>query len=125
MPRITIERQLELLYEELVKANQSQTARYEELHHAANHLKLQRQEKISGERFIALTQQFHDATDGEAQGRLRNTGKLIVSAVCDQAAGISEAVYSLQTWLTDPIRFDSQWISAVNRTIEQATCELR
>jgi hypothetical protein len=45
---------------------------------------------------------------------------VIVSAVCDQSAGISEAVTSLLPWLTDAERFSPQWIAAVLTTLEQA-----
>jgi hypothetical protein len=45
---------------------------------------------------------------------------LIVAAVCDQAAGIADAVASLLAWLTDAERFPPQWIAAVSRTLDQA-----
>lgn len=64
--------------------------------------------------------EFHLTTESELQGRLKRCGDLIVSAVCDHSAGISEAVGSLIPWLTDPERFSPEWISAVTKTLKQA-----
>ena len=120
MPRITLERQLELLYEELVAIVPEKTDHYSGLLEAAESLKRERLHHIPEPVFTDLAREFHLATDGELQGRLRRTGDLIVSAVCDQAAGISEAVTSLLTWLTDPERFSPQWFEAVSNTLNKA-----
>lgn len=120
MPRITLERQLELLHEELVTAVPAKNDQFKGLLEAAESLKKERLHHIPEPAFSDLAREFHIATDGEMQGRLRRTGALIVSAVCDQAAGVSEAVSSLLPWLTDPERFSPQWIAAVQSTLEQA-----
>lgn len=73
---------------------------------------------ISEPVFIRLTDEFHLATEGELQGRVKRCGDLIVSAVCDQSAGISEAVRILLPWLTDPERFSPEWISALTKTLK-------
>ena len=44
----------------------------------------------------------------------------IVSAVCDEAAGIPRAVDSLRPWLCEPERFSPAWIAALAVTLEQA-----
>jgi hypothetical protein len=116
MPRITLERQLELLYEELVKAVPTKIDRFEGLRAAAKKLKDERLRCIPEPVFSDLAREFDLATGGELQGRLKRTGDLIVSAVCDQSAGISEAVNSLLPWLIDAQRFSPQWIVAVTRT---------
>ena len=120
MPRITLERQLELLQEELAAAVPAKTDHYSGLLEAAESLKAERLHHIPEPVFSGLAREFHIATDGELQGRFRKTGALIVSAVCDQAAGVSEAVTSLLPWLTDPERFSPQWIAAVLTTSEKA-----
>jgi heme oxygenase len=120
MPRITLERQLELLYEELVLTLPADTVNYSSLLVAAHHLKHERKKNITEAEFTMLTAAFSDATDGELQGTLKGTGALIVSAVCDEAAGVAGAVTSLLPWLTDPERFSAQWIAAVTETLEQA-----
>lgn len=120
MPRITLERQLELLYQELSATTPAKIEQYKGLLKAAEKLKAERLNIISEPVFNRLTDQFHLATEGELQGRLKRCGDLIVSAVCDQSAGISEAVGSLLPWLTDPERFSPEWISAVAKTLKQA-----
>lgn len=124
MPRITLERQLALLHEELAKARPAHGVRYAGLRDAAEHLTAERLRRIPEARFAELARGFSDATDGEMRGRYRNTGALIVSAVCDEAAGITEAVGSLTAWLTEPERFPVPWISAVTRTVELARTTL-
>lgn len=121
MPRITLERQLFLLFEELSLAVPEKAERYTGLLEAAELLKRERLQHIPESDFNRLTKEFEVATDGELRGRFKGTGALIVAAACDQAAGISEAVSSLVPWLTDEERFHPQWIASVKKTLEKAT----
>jgi heme oxygenase len=119
MPRITLERQLELLYEELTATVPAK--RYTSLLEAASSLKSERLHRIPEDTFNGLTRQFDISTDGELQGgKLKNTGALIVSAVADEANGISGALTSLIIWLTNTERFSPLWIKAVRLTAERA-----
>ena len=120
MPRITLERQLELLYAELAVEVPEKTDRYQGLPEAARSLKKERMQLIPEPSFSNLAQAFHEATDSELQGRFNRTGDMIVSAVCDEAAGVTDAVASLLPWLTDAKRFSPQWIVAVSTTLEKA-----
>lgn len=120
MPRITLERQLELLHEELTAAVPEKVVQYRILLEAADSLKAERLSQIPQETFDELAQQFESVTDGELQGRLKNTGSLIVAAIADEAAGICEAATSLLTWLVDAERFSGEWIAAVRQTEEKA-----
>jgi len=124
MPRITLERQLELLYDELQNAVPSKREQYVGLLEAAEYLKVERQRLIPEETCTRLARRFHGATDGELQGRFKNTGMLLVAAVCDEAAGIPDAVTSLVSWLTDADRFSGRWIAAVTQTVELARGEM-
>ena len=124
MPRITIERQLELLYEELVLAVPAEREKYAGLLEAAAYLKAERGRVIPEVSWNRVARQFHFATDGESRGRFRNTGTLLVAAVCDEASGITEAVGSLLSWLMDPERFSEQWRAAVTAAIEAARNEV-
>lgn len=119
MPRITLERQLELLYEELAAAVPTKIDQYKGLLEAAASLKAERGKNIPEPEFRRMAGEFHLATDGELQDRFKRTGDLIISAVCDQKAGVTEALSSLLIWLTDTERFSSQWISAVEKTVAQ------
>jgi heme oxygenase len=121
MPRITLERQLELLHEELIMVTPSRSNDYENLLTAAQHLKRERLKNIDETTCNDLAQSFDTVTGHEMQ----RTGLLILSAVCDEAAGVSAAVSSLLPWLTDPERFSEQWIAAVTETLEQARTNVR
>ena len=119
MPRITLERQLELLFEELSAVVPGKTDQYRGLLEAAKSLKKERLHYISEPVFEGLAREFHIATNGELQGRFLRTGTLIASAVCDEAAGVVEAVTSMLPWLTDAERFSPQWIAAVLNTLDK------
>jgi heme oxygenase len=125
MPRITLERQLELLHEELASAVPAKIDQYKGLLKAAESLKAERLQYITEPVFDGLAREFQIATDGELQGRFKNTGVLIVAAVCDQAAGVTDAVTSLLPWLTDVKRFSLQWTAAVQKTLEGARASVK
>jgi len=125
MPRITLERQLELLHDELAAAVLGKIDQYKGLLEAATSLKADRHKYIEEPAFSRLAREFHVATDGELLGRFKRTGDLIVSAVCDEQAGVTEAVTSLLPWLTDAERFPRQWIVAVINTVQQARKSLK
>lgn len=113
MPRITLERQLELLYEELATVQSDNRQTWQLLQDAAAGLRAERLQLVSQEQSDQLLAWFKQETDDEQQGRLRNTGLLVVSAWVDQTCGIIDAVSSLLSWLTDPARFDQSWVAAV------------
>ena len=120
MPRITLERQLIYLYEELVKAVPDKQSDYSRLMEAVLWLKNERLRHISAETFDTLCHAFAAMTDGESGGRMKGTGLIIVSAVSDEKAGIAAAVASIESWLTDVERFSAKWCTAVRETIAQA-----
>ena len=120
MPRITLERQLELLYGELAAALPEKREHYKGLLEAAESLARERFRHIPEPAFSSLAEEFRDASDSELQGRLKGTGYLIVSSVCDKAAGINDAESSLLSWLMDKDLFPEQWISAVRKTLDKA-----
>ncbi len=125
MPRITLERQLELLYQELTATKPNKTEQYEGLLETAQALKTQRQNMISESDSCSIIHRFFSGSDNELNGKLKGTGALIVSAVCDEHAGISEAVKSLLTWLTDAERFQQEWIEAVKTALTEARGSIR
>jgi heme oxygenase len=120
MPGITLERQLELLYRELTTAIPEGRAGYAVFKEAAEHLEAERYKTIPKQAFKNLVEGFNIAAAEEPRGRLLRAGELIVSAVCDEAAGITEAVGSLLSWIADGERFSDRWIEAVNKTVEKA-----
>jgi heme oxygenase len=120
MPRITLERQLELLHKELTAAVPEKMDQYKGLLEAAEGLNRERLGYIPEPSFSTLSHAFYISTDSELQGRFKRTGNLIVSAVCDEAAGVTESVASLLPWLTDAERFSPQWIASVLDTLKKA-----
>jgi heme oxygenase len=120
IPRLTLERQLILLQEELAAAWPERAQDFRILREAAGTLARERFHLLPEGRFLDLVRAFQLATDGEQGGSYKGTGALIVSAVCDEAAGIPRAVDSLRPWLCEPGRFSPAWIAAVASTIEQA-----
>jgi len=121
MPRIILECQLRHLYNELGKALPEKQATYGRLLEAMEWLKGERLKHIQEKQFGALCHTFSERTANELGGKLRGTGSLIVSAVCDEKAKIrADTSRSIETWLTDSQRFDATWITSVRETFAQA-----
>jgi hypothetical protein len=120
MPRITLERQLVYLHEELIKVNAGKRIEYDKLMDAVSWLKNERLQGITEEKFDSLGNSFADIMDKELDGSMKGTGLLIVSAVCDEKAGIAAALPSIESWLMDADRFSKEWCAAVQDTIAQA-----
>ena len=120
MPRITLERQLFFLHQELAKAFPEEPAKYKMLLEAVEWLKKERHKHISAEDFDWLTQAFAAMTDNEQAAKMKGTGALIVSAVCDEKAAVKvEKSRNIETWLTDESRFSEEWIAAVQEIFFQ------
>lgn len=117
MPRITLERQLELLAEELSTAVPDRREVWQLLQDAAAQLQAERLQRVPQAASDRLIERFCKATNDELHGRLRNSGLLVVSAWCDQSAGIIDALSSLLFWLADPARFDQSWVAAVQELV--------
>jgi heme oxygenase len=124
MPRITLERQLEMLCEELLSALPEERQGWQLLQDAAVHLRAERLKLVPQADADRMIEAFRLASDDELQGRLCNSGALVVSAFCDQSAGIIDAVTSLLSWLADPGRFDQHWIAAVHDLVTQLNSAL-
>lgn len=120
MPRVTLEHQIASLHEELVKANPDRKADYDRLLGAAEWLRGERVRQIPEDACDRLAGAFAEATDRELGGSMRGTGLIVVSAVCDEMAGIAGAVASIEPWLTDGDRFPEGWVAAVRETIASA-----
>ena len=69
---------------------------------------------------VALSTAFARQVGDEWDQRLPETGALLAAAVADERAGIAQAVPSLAGWMTDPSRFPTRWIAAVQATLDQA-----
>jgi len=120
MPQWLLERHLYYLHEELADAVPAKQAEYVTLQHAADFLREQRQQHIHPDLFDALDDAFAQEVGDEWNRRLPHTGGLLAAAVADEQTGITRAVPSIESWMTDPDRFPPRWIDAVCRTIQAA-----
>lgn len=125
MPRLLLERHLELLHDELATALPVRGERYAKLLRAAEMLRGERRAALNDETFRALAAGFDAAVGAEWSGRLPRMGEVLVAAVADERNQISEAVPNLVGWMTDPGRFPPPWIAAVHATVENARARLR
>lgn len=124
MPQWLMEHYLEFLYHELVAAAPENVARYARLLTAAEMLRDQRRAQIRETDFLALSEAFNGAAPREWVERLPEMGRLLVSAVADEAAGIAMAVSQLEEWATDAERFPADWIAAVRETLTAARAKV-
>jgi hypothetical protein len=124
MPRVTLERQLELLHEELLSAVPGEQDQYDGLLEVAGFLRSERLRAIPEPHHRRLAGDFQMATDERREERLLRAGELILSAVCDEKAGILQAVNSLLSWLKDPQRFSTEWIEEMTKFTELARSEV-
>ena len=124
MPQWLLERHLEFLHAELCAAVPEKREQYGRLLNAVAMLRDRRRAQIREQDFIALAEQFQRSVDPEWRARFPNMGPLLVSAVADEAAGISQAVPQLEGWATDPSSFPAEWIAAVRATLQAARARL-
>jgi hypothetical protein len=120
IPRYLLERHIEFLHRALLAATGSED-RCRPLLDVARLLRALRQEQLGERDFQALAVAF----DARADGALPRMGAILVSAACDEAAGIGRAVESVTEWASDPVRFPPQWTDAVSRTLAEARARIR
>ncbi len=120
LPRITLERQLYYLHQELSTSFPDKPTQYAMLLEGAELLKKERCKHISVKDFDSLSRAFAAMTDNELDGKMKGTGALIVSAVCDEKAAVKvETSRSIETWLTNTDSFSADWVSAVEEIFTQ------
>ena len=120
MPTIMMEQTLRFLQEELSAAIPEKSATYEKLHISADELKKARDSRIAASTFQSLADEFDQSVQDTWTEKYRNTGRLLVSAVVDEANGIEGTIDALCGWLTDTERFPMEWIRAVKKTVGKA-----
>jgi hypothetical protein len=120
MPQVMLERHLEFLHDELVRAAPERSEVYGRLLAAAEMLRRMRERQISAKRCRELADAFAARAAGEWSARLPHAGELLVSAAADERMGITQAVPAIEGWMTDPQRFPASWIAAVRDTLAEA-----
>jgi len=120
MPQWLLERHLELLHEELVKAVPERREAYDDLRSAAELLRERRLQRLAEDDFRALSAAFDARVGPEWSARLPHVGAMLAAAVADERNGVERAVASLEEWVADPARFPPGWCNAVRDTIARA-----
>ncbi len=125
MPRWLLERHLQVLHAELVRAIPENAERYAVLLDAAAHLRDLRRARIDEEDFRELDEAFAAHADPALAERMPAMGAILASAVADEADGLVGAVRSVEVWAADRAAFPEAWTSAVRATIAGARGRLR
>jgi hypothetical protein len=120
MPQLLLERHLEFLHDELVRAVPERAETYGRLLAASELLRDLRQRQIGAGRCRELAEAFDARVGPEWARRFPHVGELIVSAAADERIGVTQAVPALEEWLTDATRFPPAWVDAVRDTLAQA-----
>lgn len=120
IPRILLERHLEMLVEELGTTDTSDPSAALKLRAAAGHLAAARRRRIPDEQLRAIGRLLEESPELQSLRGTPGAGELVASAVADEADGLSGAIAATVGWLSDPSRFSEGWVSAVQRALEQA-----
>ncbi|HEX6371083.1 MAG TPA: hypothetical protein VF006_19350 [Longimicrobium sp.] len=117
MPRWLLQRHLELLHDELVRAIPGHGGRYRGLLEACALLRDQQRRHLAEDDCRALAAAFDADADPAWVARLPNMGRILAAAAADEAAGIPNAVESVEEWAADPARFPERWTTAVRTAL--------
>jgi hypothetical protein len=117
MPRWLLQRHLELLHEELVRAVPDHGGRYHAMIDVCALLRDQQRQHLAEADCRAIAAAFETNADPAWVARLPNMGRILAGAVADEAAEIPNAVESLEGWAADPDRFPPRWIAAVRAAL--------
>lgn len=120
MPRLLLEEHLLLLHRELCAAVPERASEYGKLSIAAERLRAERLARLPEETFESLAADFEARVRPLSNVGVGDMGRLLVAAVTDEAAGIDQAVPSLEAWAADQKLFPAPWIEAVHATLSEA-----
>lgn len=125
MPRWLLQRYLETLHDELIYRIPDHGGRYGALLDACALLRDQQRQHLPEADARALAAAFDASADAAWTARLPNMGRILAGAVADEAAGIPNAVGSVEPWATDPARFPERWIAAVRAALANGRRSVR
>jgi heme oxygenase len=113
IPRLLLQRHLELLHQELCLRVPGPKADYRKLLIAADSLADIRRAYLSDADLDRLCSSFDRAIGPDFRARLPGVAAIIISALIDEASGLTGVRDSVGSWFTDPARFPEGFISAV------------
>lgn len=93
--------------------------------HAADLLRSRRTAWVSERASRAMARTFDARVPNEEALRLPRSGLLLAAALADEADGLSNAVSSLESWLSDRALHSAAWSEEVQRTIRRGRSRLR
>lgn len=127
MPTLTMEIQLQFMYTELVKNIPENEIKYRKLLNASEQLKSDRIKQISAEIFENSNILFnHICKEFQISGHnLKNTGKLIASAIADKRNGISDSENDFKNWISNPELFSASWIQAIEKAYSEIMSQIK
>lgn len=125
MPRWLLQRYLEFLHGEMARAIPADARVWRVLLDSAALLRDEQRRYLSEADARALAAAFDADADPAWVSRLPNMGRILAAAVADEAAGIANAVESVETWAADPARFPERWTRAVRETLAGARRRVR
>lgn len=120
MPRLLLERHLELLHAELTGAAPGRAEAYASLLHGARVLRERRRLHLSDDAMAELEARFEERAGRATTERLPRMGRILVAAVADEADGLANAVRAVLDWAHDPASFPDEWLVAVESTVREA-----
>jgi heme oxygenase len=128
MPRLLLERHLELLHAQLLSTVPAGRETYAVLLEAAGALARERRERVSDARFQELAAQLPRLYQLQSNATppipSQEAGLLLAAAVVDEACGVPQAVESLCRWLTDTTRASQGFCTAVDHALRSARAAL-
>lgn len=125
MPTITMEIQMQALYQELSKLVPENEPKYSKYLKAAEHIKQQRIAHIAESTFedcnLIFDKYFADNNvSGKTYVELKkNIGKLVASSIIDEMNGIPDVRNSTENWLKNVDVFPENWILAIDKTYNE------
>ena len=125
MPRLLMQRHLELLYEELSLRLPKKAAKYEKLLRTSEKLADERRIYMSDPQLEAISRRFDDCLGPDHRDRLVGFGSILAAAVVDEHAGMVGTLDSVRSWFDDPSKFPPELIDAAQQCISDAAAALR
>jgi len=143
MPSTILETHLRVLFRTLTRSIPEGERRYRSLTDSAQQLQEQREEQISSSRSRQLAADFVGELGYGSSPLVEGAARLVIAAVADEKLGVTHAVESLESWITDASQwresddlrdrltptqrrvldaesFPQRWRSAIERTIADA-----
>ncbi len=125
MPRLLLQRTLEVLYEELLVRLAGRAEAWARLLGAADRLAAQRRAVLDDAALDRISGAFNRAVGPDWRARLPGTGALIAAACVDERLGPVGSRAATCDWLCDEDRFPPAWCAAVRRALEAADAACR